>query len=109
MQRWQCPIYNGTLQTLIFKILSLHELKSRYFCEFPHCFLSARSAQVTFFEKPKMKINSWKEQKHAYLIYTWSDMDFKGTVVNRALPFLHEGSLKITLTVPLNNINQPSF
>ena len=26
---------------------------------------------------------------------------FKGTVVNRALPFLHGGSLEITLTVPL--------
>ena len=26
---------------------------------------------------------------------------FKGTVVNRALPSLHGGSLKITLTVPL--------
>ena len=27
---------------------------------------------------------------------------FKGTVVNRALPSLHEGSLEIALTVPLN-------
>ena len=26
---------------------------------------------------------------------------FKSTIVNRALPFLHGGSLKITLTVPL--------
>ena len=29
------------------------------------------------------------------------DKAFKGTVVNRALLSLHEGSLKITLTVPL--------
>ena len=28
-------------------------------------------------------------------------LGFKGTVVNRALPFLHGRSLKITLTVPL--------
>ena len=28
---------------------------------------------------------------------------FKGTDGNRALPFLHGGSLKITLTVPLKN------
>ena len=27
---------------------------------------------------------------------------FKGTVVNRALPSLHGGSLEITLTVPLS-------
>ena len=26
---------------------------------------------------------------------------YKGTVVNRALPYLHEGSLENTLTVPL--------
>ena len=28
---------------------------------------------------------------------------FKGTVVNRVLPSLHGGSLKITHTVPLEN------
>ena len=31
----------------------------------------------------------------------FSDKGFKGTVVNRALPSLHKGSLEITLTVPL--------
>ena len=31
----------------------------------------------------------------------WSDKCVKDTVVNRALPFLHGGSLEITLTVPL--------
>ena len=29
---------------------------------------------------------------------------FKGTVVNRALPSLHGGSLEITLTVPFMDI-----
>ena len=48
-----------------------------------------------------MKINSLTKQKHALLIKTWSDKALKGTVLNRTLPYLHEGSLEITLTVPL--------
>ena len=38
-------------------------------------------------------------QKHGYLIHTWSDKSFKGTVVNRVLPSLDGGLLEITLTV----------
>ena len=34
---------------------------------------------------------------------------FKGTVVNRALPSLHEGSLEITRTVPLIIIISEQF
>ena len=49
-----------------------------------------------------MKINSLKKQKHGYLIHTWSDNDFKGTVVNRALSCFYRGSLEITRTVPLS-------
>ena len=51
-----------------------------------------------------MKINSLDKQKHGYLINTWSDKDFKGTVVNQALLYLREWSLKITLTVPVTSI-----
>ena len=36
-----------------------------------------------------------------YLTHFKSDWDCKGTVVNRAMIFLHRGPLKITLTVPL--------
>ena len=36
--------------------------------------------QVTFEETPQMKIKSLKKQKHRYLINTWSDNAFKGTV-----------------------------
>ena len=36
-----------------------------------------------------------------YFLHFCSDKGFKGTVVNRALLSLHEGSLEITLTVPL--------
>ena len=48
-----------------------------------------------------MKINSSKKQNHWYLIHTWSDRAFKGTVVNRTLPSLHGGLLNITLLVLL--------
>ena len=47
-----------------------------------------------------MKINSLKQQKHGYLIHTWSDKALKGTIANRALPSFQ---FEITLTVPLNN------
>ena len=43
--------------------------------------------------------------KHGYLIHTWSDKAFKGTIVNQALSSLNWGSLKITLTVPLIRIH----
>ena len=45
-----------------------------------------------------MKMNSFKKQKHGYIIHTSSDKDFMGSFVNRALPSLHGGSLEITLT-----------
>ena len=38
-------------------------------------------------------------------ISNFSDNAFKGTVVSRALPPLHGGSLEITLTVPLKVLN----
>ena len=48
-----------------------------------------------------MKIYSLKKQKHGYLIHTWSDKAFNGTVVNRAMSSVHGESLGNTLTVPL--------
>ena len=49
-----------------------------------------------------MKINSLNK-KYGYLIHTCSYKAFKGTVVNRVLPSLHEGSLEIMFTVPLSS------
>ena len=47
-----------------------------------------------------LKINLFSKLQtlifHSYLI----SQSFKGTVANLALPFLHGGSLEITLTVP---------
>ncbi len=48
-----------------------------------------------------MKINSLNK-KYGYLIHTLLDKAFKGTLVNRASPSLHEVSLEITHTVPLS-------
>ena len=56
--------------------------------------------QVTFAEKPQLKKKSLMKQKHGYLIHTSSFTASKGTVVNRALPSLHGGSLEIALKFP---------
>ena len=48
--------------------------KCDFFYEILHCFLKVRNAQFTLVEKPHMKINSLKNQKHVYLIHTWSDV-----------------------------------
>ena len=42
---------------------------------------------LVFQEKPKLKIISFQNYKHWYLIHTWSA--FKGTVVNYPLPSSH--------------------
>ena len=64
-------------------------------------FSCSRNAQVFFVEKTKYKIIGFKIYINSCLIHTCSDKAFKGTVVNQALSSLHEGSLKIALTVPL--------
>ena len=40
-------------------------------------------------EKPKMNITNLKKKKRGYLILSWSEKAFKGTVVDWALPSLH--------------------
>ena len=77
MQRWQYPIYNSTLETLI-------RLKMCHYCK-------ETAYEIKIFKK---------KQKHWYLIHTWSDKAFKGTVLNRTLPSLHGGSLEIMFTFP---------
>ena len=58
-----------------------------------------RKSLLLFAEKPQIKINSLKKQKHGYLMHTWSDKAYKGTIVNQALSYFHGGSLEITLSV----------
>jgi len=63
---------------------------------------SKKCPTVTFAEKPQMKIINLMEQKPAYLVHTWSDNAFKGTLVNRTLVFLQGGHLNSGLYSPLN-------
>ena len=60
-----------------------------------------RNAQISFAENSHVKLISFQNQKHWYLIYASSDKALKGIVVNRALSSLNGESLEITLTVPL--------
>ena len=50
-------------------------------------FLKCKKSASHFVREPKIEI------KHTYLIHTWSDTAFEGTVVNRELPSLHGGLL----------------
>jgi len=65
-------------------------------------FSCVRKVQVTCIEKPKLKIIIFQNYKHWYSNNTYSDKGFKSIVVNRALPSLQKGSVKITRTVPLS-------
>ena len=103
MPKWQCLIHKGTHETFIWsimwKILSFLGVWKCLFLIIPVWF----HAQVTFVENPEWKINSFQNYKHSHLIHTWSGKAFKGTIVNRALPSLHDGSLEIIYRETLNN------
>ena len=55
---------------------------------------------------PAEEIISFQTYKHRYLIRTWSEKGFKGTVVNWAMSSLHGGSLEISLTIPLTKLKE---
>ena len=80
------------------------DLTSFKFWSFLQSFLKARNAQITFAEKPRIKINSFYKQKWSSTKYYMElDKCFKGTAVNRAsLTFLHEWSLSFTFIVPVS-------
>ena len=66
-------------------------------------FSCSRNALVALVEEPPLKLISFQTYIHLYiLIHTWSDHTYiKGTIVKQALPSLHCGSFKITITIPL--------
>ena len=65
-------------------------------------FSCSGNAHVNFVENPQLKRTSFLNYIHGYLIQTLSDNAFNGNIVNRALPTLLEGHLKLHLhTVPL--------
>ena len=68
-----------------------------------YMFSCSRNAQITFGEKPQIKIISFQNCTHEYLIHTWTEKSFKGTIVNRALSSLHKGSPAVTLTVSIKD------
>ena len=90
--------------TLHAKIPSFFYWKSFLFLSASQLLIKARSGQVTFTEKPYIKINRLKKQKHWYLIHTWSGHSFKGSSLKLNLSPLHEGSHEITLTFPLKSV-----
>ena len=83
-------------------ILFFSTFKRVWFRSVIYDFVHVRNAEFTFVEKPQLKIRCFQNYKHWYLIHTRPDKAFKGTVVNWTSPCLLEGSLEITLTVPIN-------
>jgi len=66
----------------------------------PLCVRVFRNMCVKLSYSACIQLKFWTRQKHK---------GFKGTVVNQALYSLHEGSIEITLTVPLKNILSHCF
>ena len=97
---WQCPIYNGTHETVIWSKMwkiRFFTLKALILMISPLLFISQKSA--SHFRKWKW-IVSWNINIDIKFILD-QDKVFKGTVVIRTMPSLHEVSLEITITVLL--------
>ena len=85
MQRWKCLIYKGTLETS--------------FQSFLNCYF------FTFRRETAIKNKQFKETK-TWISHSYSDKAFKGTVVNRGLPSLHDESdlkLRLRALCPIHN------
>ena len=58
---------------------------------------------VTFAEKPQMKKNKQFKETKTWISYSYFIRhSVKETVINREMPSLNEGSLEITLTLPVS-------
>ena len=104
-QRWQCPIYNSTLQSFVWS--SMNYISMFFFNCLFWFVVSCKSEFWTFlaFRKRReiIRIKPFSSLKNDGFFITFNQIKVtKGTVGNLALPFLHQGSLEITLTVPLN-------
>ena len=95
VQRSRIPIHNSTLETLFL----INNVELSFFKKW--IISCSKNAQVTFVDNPQLNLICFQSLKQWFLIHTWSDKGIKGTVVNRAMPSMHRGSLEITLTVPL--------
>ena len=98
MQRWQCLINNGTLETLIWS--KMWKIPSFFYIE-NYLFLINKKCASHFLRETSIKINSFKKQKH------WNSFRIRqscqgyrcksGIAIVALRPWL-----KSTLTVPLN-------
>ena len=99
IQRRQCPIHKGTLKALsdlvLIRMFLIWETDhfQVWFLYKDDLHISSAGKYVGLIE-----LNNFKPRTRQYLQHFWSDKDFEGTVENRALPSLYEGSLKITIT-----------
>ena len=78
------PLVPVKFQLLIFFMLSFRELR----------FVISFSSNLCLMIAQMFSIGTLEQRHHS-----WSDKALKGTIVNRALPYLNWGSLEITLTV----------
>jgi len=67
-------------------------------------FISVSFLIATYKQKSHFRRETANENKQFNLKHKKYNLIFKGTVVNRALPYLHGGSLEVMLTVPLISI-----
>ena len=74
-------------------------------CDISHLLLCSKNIRVTWVIKnSQLKIICFENDTHWYLIHTWSDKAFKGTVVESDIViFAWRVNIKLTLTVPLND------
>ena len=61
MQTWLCPIHNGTLETFIWSIMWKIFSFSRFNSDNSYMINRSLYAQVTFVEKPQLKIISFQK------------------------------------------------
>ena len=98
---------SGLTRTPPFRWSNLSELcQNKFLCGFPVFLGHGAKNKSTWLQRltlacPQWKINRF--QNYCYLIHTWADKAFKGTVVNWVLSFLHWGSIEITRTVFLSS------
>ena len=56
-----------------------------------------RNTQITFADKPHLKITIFQKEKHGFKINTWSDESLKGAVVNPIFQSIKEGHLEVRI------------
>ena len=95
LQRYPC--YRDLIK--MWKISSFSWLKKCLFWGIYPLLLLGKKCANHFCRESEKENKHFKETKLWPKIHTWSDKAFKDTIVNRASPSLHEGSLEIKLII----------